>query len=282
MDSKISVLDINIDNCSAKEAMKRTVEYMGTEPVNIVEMATVNGLMQIEDKGKLKEDMCGFDLVLAGDKAILEAADVTDRKYLQETEGQVFLRMFMRYLHKNHKRIYLLVESEEEGQKLFDYLQNYYAAVLDRKEARMESRVEAEESLEEETAERESKELYQSEKNEEQEAEGRQPALESATLRKKEGRQAEKLASMFRKKERHKQQENTFAKEQAEQLLLELRKNPRRGRESQQEEENELENLRNSLNQIAADLEKGRNGESRQLAEEEMRIVEEILGEFLA
>ena len=33
---------------------------------------------QIEDKGKLKEDMCGFDLVLAGDKAILEAADVTD------------------------------------------------------------------------------------------------------------------------------------------------------------------------------------------------------------
>ena len=165
---------------------------------------------------------------------------------------------------------------------IVDYLQNYYAAVLDRKEARMESRVEAEESLEEETAERESKELYQSEKNEEQEAEGRQPALESATLRKKEGRQAEKLASMFRKKERHKQQENTFAKEQAEQLLLELRKNPRRGRESQQEEENELENLRNSLNQIAADLEKGRNGESRQLAEEEMRIVEEILGEFLA
>lgn len=126
MDSKISVLDINIDNCSAKEAMKRTMEYMGTEPVNIVEMATVNGLMQIEDKGKLKEDMCGFDLVLAGDKAILEAADVTDRKYLQETEGHVFLRMFMRYLHKNHKRIYLLVESEEEGQKLYDYLQNYY------------------------------------------------------------------------------------------------------------------------------------------------------------
>ena len=32
MDSKISVLDINIDNCSAKEAMKRTVEYMGTSP----------------------------------------------------------------------------------------------------------------------------------------------------------------------------------------------------------------------------------------------------------
>lgn len=127
MDSKISVLDIDIDNCSAKEAMKKTVEYMGTEPVNIVEMATVGGLMQMDNMEQLKEDICRFDMILAGDKAILEAADITDRKYIQETEGRVFLRMFMRYLHKNHKRIYLLVESEEEGQEFFDYLQrNYY------------------------------------------------------------------------------------------------------------------------------------------------------------
>ncbi len=126
MNSKISVLDIDIDNCSAKEAMKKTMEYMDTEPVNIVEMATVGGLMQMDDMRQLKEDMSGFDLILAGDKTILEAADITDRKFLQETEGHVFLKMFMRYLHKNHKRIYLLVESEEEGQEFFDYLQRYY------------------------------------------------------------------------------------------------------------------------------------------------------------
>lgn len=127
MNSKISVLDIDIDRCSAKEAMKKTVEYMGTEPVNVIEMATVGGLMQMDSMRQLKEDICGFDLILAGDKTILEVADVTDRKCLQETEGRVFLRMFLRYLHKNHKRIYLLVESEEEGQEFFDYLQrNYY------------------------------------------------------------------------------------------------------------------------------------------------------------
>ncbi len=127
MDSKISVLDIDIDNCSAKEAMKKTMEYMGTEPVNIVEMATVGGLMQMDSMQQLKEDICRFDLILAGDKTILEAADITDRKHLQETESRVFLKMFMRYLHKNHKRIYLLVESEAEGQAIYDYLQrNYY------------------------------------------------------------------------------------------------------------------------------------------------------------
>ena len=70
--------------------------------------------MRINEAQELKEGISQFDLVLAGDKMILEAAEVTDRKYLQETEGQVFLKMFLRYLHKNHKRVYLLVGSEEE------------------------------------------------------------------------------------------------------------------------------------------------------------------------
>ena len=64
--------------------------------------------------------------------------------------------------------------------------------------------------------------------------------------------------------------------------MFELRKNPRGGKEFPQDLQEELESLRDSLNQIAVDLEKGRSGENRQLAEEEMRIVEEILGEFLA
>lgn len=168
---------------------------------------------------------------------------------------------------------------------IVDYLQNYYSAVLDkRREDRETKEVLVEGEIQEDRKENKKKEILLSEIEEEQETQAKQSSLESATLRseKREGRQAEKLATMFRKKERHKQSENTFAKEQAEQLLLELRKNPRRGRDSSQEVESELENLRSSLNQIASDLEKGRNGENRKLAEEEMRIVEEILGEFLA
>ena len=70
-----------------------------------------------------------LDLVLAGDGMILEAAGIESRKYLQETENQVFLRMFLRYLHKNHRRIYLLVESEEDGQELYDYLERAYGGI---------------------------------------------------------------------------------------------------------------------------------------------------------
>lgn len=125
MSDKISVLDIDIDNFTAKEAMKETVSYMYSEPVSIVEMVTVDGLMQMDELPELKDDVRKFDLVLAGDKTILEAADITDRKCLQETEGHVFLKMFFRYLHKNHKRLYLLVESEEEGELFYSYLERF-------------------------------------------------------------------------------------------------------------------------------------------------------------
>ena len=39
------MLNIGIDDCTAKEAMKRTVAYMGTEAINVIEMVTVDTLM---------------------------------------------------------------------------------------------------------------------------------------------------------------------------------------------------------------------------------------------
>lgn len=129
MEHKISVLDVDIDTCTAKEALKKTIGFMESMPVNIVEMVTVDGLMQMDEMPELKGEIRKFDLVMAGDRTILEAAEVTEKKYLQETEGQLFLKLFLRYLHKNHKRVYLLLESEEEGQAFFDYLQKYYEGI---------------------------------------------------------------------------------------------------------------------------------------------------------
>ena len=85
MSAKINVLDIEIDNCTAKEAMKKAVEYLATEPVNMIEMVTVDAIMQLDEMTEMRKEFSQFDLVLAGDRMILEAAEVTDRKYLQET-----------------------------------------------------------------------------------------------------------------------------------------------------------------------------------------------------
>lgn len=50
MNEKIQVLDVSLDHYRAKEAMKKFVQYMETEPVNTVEVVTMNTLMQLLGK----------------------------------------------------------------------------------------------------------------------------------------------------------------------------------------------------------------------------------------
>ena len=129
MSKRINVLDIEIDELTAKEAMRSAMEYIVLEPVNVIEFVTAESLMQIREEVRLKEEVSQFDLVLAGDRAVLEAAEVSERKFLQETENKVFLKMFLRYLHKNHMRVYLLAESEEEAEAFYRYLESYYRGI---------------------------------------------------------------------------------------------------------------------------------------------------------
>ena len=127
MNEKINVLNVNIDSCTAKEAMKETIAFLETEPVSVIEVVSVDGLMQMNDLPELKEKLNEFDLVLPGEELILETAE--EARMPKEIDMSLYLKMFMRYLHKNHKRIYLLVESEEEGQEAFRYMQKAYSGI---------------------------------------------------------------------------------------------------------------------------------------------------------
>ena len=82
MDGKMNVLNVQLDDYTAKDAMKAVTEYMHTEPVNTVEILTVDILMKAAQTEGLKEDIEQLDLVIAGDESILEAAEVTEKKKL--------------------------------------------------------------------------------------------------------------------------------------------------------------------------------------------------------
>jgi len=47
MNEKINVLDVNIDSCTAKEAMKETIAFLESEPVSVIDVVSVDGLMQM-------------------------------------------------------------------------------------------------------------------------------------------------------------------------------------------------------------------------------------------
>ena len=84
MNEKISVLDVAINGYTAKKAMKETVDYMHTEPLNIIEMVTVDTLMYAKEEPELRESMSQLDMVLPWEKEILEGAGITDRRRLQK------------------------------------------------------------------------------------------------------------------------------------------------------------------------------------------------------
>lgn len=126
MGKKINIMDVNIDRCSAKEAMKKAVKCMNTDPVSVFEILTSDLLLQLAIVPEIKEKMAEFELLLAGELTLLNAAGITDKKYLQETENREFLKTFMRYLHKHHKRVYLVAETEEEVQDFKAYMHKFY------------------------------------------------------------------------------------------------------------------------------------------------------------
>lgn len=129
MNETICVLDVNIDNCSAKQAMKASVEYMSTAVTNVVELVTIETLMSVRDKPELKKAIEQSDLVLPGQIEILEAAGIADSRCIQETRAQIYLKMYLKYLHKNHSRVYLLVETDEEVDRLTECLFSCYRGI---------------------------------------------------------------------------------------------------------------------------------------------------------
>ena len=46
MSKKISVLDISIDNFTAKEAMREALVYMESDLVSVIELVTIESLME--------------------------------------------------------------------------------------------------------------------------------------------------------------------------------------------------------------------------------------------
>ncbi len=114
MEEKIKVLDIEIDRLGAKASMQKMMEYMESEAVNAVEIVTMDMLLQGQELSEWKEAVRSLDLVLPGEPEILEVSDAGDRNLLYDVSNQVFLKMFLRYLQKNHKKVFLVAQSEEE------------------------------------------------------------------------------------------------------------------------------------------------------------------------
>ena len=114
MNEKINILNIELYQTSAKAAMQKVVQYMESDSINTVEIITMDMLLKGKDMPGWKEAVESLNLVLPGETEILEAAGVREKTLLRDTAGLVFLKMFLRYIQRNKKRVFLVAQSETE------------------------------------------------------------------------------------------------------------------------------------------------------------------------
>ncbi|MEF9941787.1 MAG: WecB/TagA/CpsF family glycosyltransferase [Lachnospiraceae bacterium] len=129
MNEKITILDIQIDNYTAKRAMQEAMQYMETELVSIIEMVTVELLVYASEQEELRNYIKEIDLLLPRERAVLEATGVTASKQLKEATNAQFLKMFMSFLHKNRQAVFLLAATQDEEMQFRTYLETYYSGI---------------------------------------------------------------------------------------------------------------------------------------------------------
>lgn len=126
MEEKIQVLEAAIHNDSAKGAMSKMVDYLQQDTFHVVEVVTMHSLVRLLENEEHRQYLEEFDFTFAGDKEVLEAGGVTDSKRLQEAEDMLFVKMFLHYLHKNHKKVFLLVDDADVLQKVTSFMKEDY------------------------------------------------------------------------------------------------------------------------------------------------------------
>ncbi|PXV90142.1 N-acetylglucosaminyldiphosphoundecaprenol N-acetyl-beta-D-mannosaminyltransferase [Lachnotalea glycerini] len=114
MENKINVLGIEIDNYLIADSKYLIDEYLDNDCMNTISIIQIPTLLRAVDDEEFKEYIEKMDLTVAGDKAILEAAGLTDEQKLWEASDREFIVQFFRNIIKREKTIYVLGEKEQE------------------------------------------------------------------------------------------------------------------------------------------------------------------------
>ena len=129
MEEKINVFDIELNLLTAKKAMRQVMRYMGGESVSTIELIPMEVLLKGQDNAEWKQSLQSVDLLLPSEREILESAEVTDEKAIQDLENNTFVRLFFRYLVKNKKKVFLLTEDEKASRLLKERIETYRKGV---------------------------------------------------------------------------------------------------------------------------------------------------------
>ena len=122
---KMEVLGISLQDLTVRESMKKVEQFFRDGKVSTIALITMKGLIAAQDSPEIREWMDGLDMTVASDADILHAADINYRSRIYDVENDAFMKEFLKKLSRQHKKVYLLSQTEGSLKKLEEELAAY-------------------------------------------------------------------------------------------------------------------------------------------------------------
>lgn len=126
MIKKIDIMGILLDDYTVREALHQIESFSDDNVLRSIESISMQMLMEAEKDEELRNAISSLDLAIVGQKEILEVAGVGTMQRIKETEENDFFYEFLKRLERNHKRLFLLGETEEKNNRIREKLIEQY------------------------------------------------------------------------------------------------------------------------------------------------------------
>ena len=126
MIKKIDIMGILLDDYTVRETLHQIESFSDDNVLRSMESISMQMLMEAEKDEELRNAISSLDLAIIGQKEILEVAGVGTMQRIKETEENDFFYEFLKRLERNHKRLFLLGETEEKNNRIKEKLIEQY------------------------------------------------------------------------------------------------------------------------------------------------------------
>lgn len=114
----INLLGIKLQDRPVRESIGLTEKFLREGAVHTILYLTPTILLEAAKDEKVKEWIETAELTVWGDTDILEAAEIATKSRYHEVRENVFLKIFLRKMARNHKSILVLSDTEENAEIL--------------------------------------------------------------------------------------------------------------------------------------------------------------------
>ncbi len=111
---EINLLGISLIDYTLKESLKLSNHYLNNGALNTILVVSTRILVEAAENPEYKKWIESMDMTICGETDILRAADSANRNRLKEVENGEFVREFFHRLAWNHKKVFLLSNSEQQ------------------------------------------------------------------------------------------------------------------------------------------------------------------------